>query len=333
MTREIERARVVFLAPGLDAFIKTDLQILQKHFDVHPVVWHGRSGLPRLTSKIISADAVFSWFAGDHSATASILASIRGIPSLLVSGGVDVAAMPEIGYGAMAEGMRKRLPTKLALNFSTLVLAFSDFSRNEISRAHAPRDLRTMYLGVDTHRFMPAEKKEEIVLTVGQVSKGNLKRKGLRAFVDAARRLPRFNFILAGRRVDDSFERIKTSAPPNLNLTGYLPDGELAGLIARSKVYVQASAHEGFGVALAEAMSCGCIPVVSDRGALPEVVGDAGLSVKYGDDEGLAQAINQAMTLPSSEGLKARERVQRNFSLEKREAGLKAAVEALVLGR
>jgi glycosyltransferase involved in cell wall biosynthesis len=330
MTEVVEKPDIMLLSTGVDAFIRTDLELLQKHFRVASVLWKGSYSLLRTARGIGRARLVFSWFAGDHSAVAALLACVRGRPSVLVSGGGDVAAMPEIGYGAMSRGIRWRTPAKIALGFSSLVLAFSDFSKEEISRAHPPRVLRTLYLGIDTRRFAPATVKENIVLTVGQVSDGNVKRKGFDAFSEAARRLPQFSFIIAGKRLDDSFDRLKSTAPPNLQLTGYIPDGELANLYSKCKVYVQASAHEGFCVALAEAMSSGCIPVVTDRGALPEVAGEVGMKFPYGDVDLLAEGINRAMEMPASEGAMARERVIRKFDLGRREEGLRTAIGQLL---
>ena len=329
MTAGVEESDILFLSTGFDAFIKTDLELLQKRFRVSPVLWKGKSSVLRTARGIGKARLVYSWFAGDHSAVAEVLARVRGKPSVLASGGGDVAAMPEIGYGAMSRGLRWRAPAKISLGLASVVLAFSDFSKDEISRAHRPRDLRTLYLGIDTLKFAPAAK-EDIVLTVGQVSEGNVKRKGFDTFLEAARNLPQYSFIVAGKGLDGSFDRLKSTAPPNLQLTGYLPDGELADLFSKSRVYVQASAHEGFCVALAEAMSSGCVPVVTGRGALPEVAGDVGAKFSYNNVGELAEGINRAMSMPASEGAKARERVIGNFSLERREEGLTKVISELL---
>ena len=58
-----------------------------------------------------------------------------------------------------------------------------------------------------------------------------------------------------------------------------LAEPELAAVIAGAAVLCLPSWFEGFGLPALEAIACGVPVVVSDRGALPEVVGDAGLIV------------------------------------------------------
>ena len=55
------------------------------------------------------------------------------------------------------------------------------------------------------------------------------------------------------------------------------------------------SHYEGFGLTALEAMACGTPVVASDRTALPEVVGDAGLLVDPDDAEAMAAGIERAM--------------------------------------
>jgi glycosyltransferase involved in cell wall biosynthesis len=96
-------------------------------------------------------------------------------------------------------------------------------------------------------------------------------------------------------------------------------------------VYCQLSTHESFGVALSEAMSCGCVPVVTRKYSLPEIVGDTGFYVPYNDPEATANAIRKALT--SNKGLKARARIEKVFSLEKREKILLQEMSDLIRSR
>jgi glycosyltransferase involved in cell wall biosynthesis len=51
------------------------------------------------------------------------------------------------------------------------------------------------------------------------------------------------------------------------------------------------SLDEGFGLPVLEAMACGTPVIVSNGGALPEVVGDAGIMFSLSEADGLSKAI------------------------------------------
>jgi alpha-1,3-rhamnosyl/mannosyltransferase len=83
-------------------------------------------------------------------------------------------------------------------------------------------------------------------------------------------------------------------------------DDDLAALMADADAFCLPSFAEGFGLPALEAMACGVPVLVSDRGALPELVGDAAIvteptvdAVEHGlarvfDDAGLAAALRTA---------------------------------------
>ena len=62
-------------------------------------------------------------------------------------------------------------------------------------------------------------------------------------------------------------------------------------ILAESWVYLQPSRYEGFGLAVAEAMACGTVPIVSRAGALPEIVGDAGVILSVTSPDSLATSL------------------------------------------
>jgi L-malate glycosyltransferase len=73
--------------------------------------------------------------------------------------------------------------------------------------------------------------------------------------------------------------------------SGALSDAALAAAVAGSDVFVLTSRHEGFGVPVLEAMTLGVPVVANAAGALPEVVGDAGLLVDALDPYAVAAAV------------------------------------------
>lgn len=71
---------------------------------------------------------------------------------------------------------------------------------------------------------------------------------------------------------------------------------ELPAIYSAATVLALPSLYEGFGLTALEAMACGCPVVGSNRAALPEVVGEAGLLVEAEDVEALAEALLRVLT-------------------------------------
>ena len=87
-------------------------------------------------------------------------------------------------------------------------------------------------------------------------------------------------------------------APNRIAAVSDPTDDDLAGLMAEADAYCLPSLFEGFGLTALEAMACGTAVVVSDRGALPEVVGDAGLVVTP-DADAVTSALERVLGDPS----------------------------------
>ena len=97
-----------------------------------------------------------------------------------------------------------------------------------------------------------------------------IKLKGLDIFVKAAAHLPRGEIFGLRPFRDDDKETLKSiQSSNNVELRGYVDQDELISYYQKAKIYCQLSYRESFGVALAEAMACGCVAVVTDRGAPP----------------------------------------------------------------
>lgn len=82
---------------------------------------------------------------------------------------------------------------------------------------------------------------------------------------------------------------------------------DLIALYSLAEAFVFPSWIEGFGLPLLEAMTCGAPVIASDRGAIPEVVGEAALLMDAEDAEGLAQHLIRVLRSPE-EANRLRER-------------------------
>ena len=71
---------------------------------------------------------------------------------------------------------------------------------------------------------------------------------------------------------------------------------ELAEIYTAASVYLDPSLQEGFGMQVIEAMACGTPVICSDRGALPEVTGEAALLVNPEDPAEMASAVSRVLS-------------------------------------
>jgi glycosyltransferase involved in cell wall biosynthesis len=78
---------------------------------------------------------------------------------------------------------------------------------------------------------------------------------------------------------------------------------DLVGLYSSCDAFVSPSWIEGFGLPVLEAMACGAPVIASDRGSLPEVVGDAALLIDPEDHFGLARLLERLLTTPEEMAL------------------------------
>ncbi len=306
-------------------FIQRDIDILSKHFEVDEIAVRKRSDIIKLAKKIKEADVVFIWFAGKHAGISVFLARLLGKKSLVVVGGYDAANVPEIGYGLWVQGtMLEKFLCKYSISHADFALPVSKFHEKEMLKIATPRKHEIVYNGVPDN-FCRGEigRKERKIATISILKKENIMRKGLLTYLRVAEHFPDYEFIIVGKPMDETPDILKQHAPANVKILGFLPHEELVDTLKKCSVYMQLSAYESFGIAVVEAMRCGCIPVVTNRGALPEVVGDAGIVVEYGDIENIAKGLQRAFEYSKNPDFikKVKDRSW-DFSLRKREEKL-----------
>jgi glycosyltransferase involved in cell wall biosynthesis len=283
---------------------------------------------------VAKSDLVLCWCADLSSLVAALAAKFLRRKSIVIVMGYEVACMPKIGYGRALTPIGKYI-VRSTIQLADRALAVSEFSRYEAVRniGVCPDKLKTVYHGfpVPEERTLP-DAKDRIALTVGSVTCNSQKfrRKGQDTFVEAARYLPDVTFILVGDWLDDSVDTLKALACPNVRFVQVGTGGFrlINEYYRRAKIYVQASLHEAFGCSVAEAMLYECVPVVTEAGSLPEVVGDTGFYAPKGQPEALARQIELA--LQSDRGISARKRIIERFSLENRQRALNEVIRMLI---
>jgi glycosyltransferase involved in cell wall biosynthesis len=191
-----------------------------------------------------------------------------------------------------------------AIDRAKRVLVVSDFTKEDVERFYpgASSRIRVTKEGVDQYCFW--EEKEvaqqqlkklwrranrqqstrPFVLYVGNA----YPHKNLEAFFYLARAEPRVDIVLVGRS-DYFYERLKErvikESITNIYFLGGVTDKELALLYRFARLYVFPSFYEGFGLPPLEAMQYNLPVLASNKGSLPEIIGDGGILVDIQDAE------------------------------------------------
>jgi glycosyltransferase involved in cell wall biosynthesis len=98
--------------------------------------------------------------------------------------------------------------------------------------------------------------------------------------------------------------------PEAVRTPGYLPQADLARVVAGAAALVAPSWYEGFGLPALEALACGTPVVASDLPALREVLGDQADLVPPGDPAALADALARTLEDPGDERRRAARRTR-----------------------
>ncbi len=206
------------------------------------------------------------------------------------------------------------------------VVTVSDCSRQDIARDFGlqPAGIALVHNGIDTEEFRPLPEVARQPLRLMATSSADAPLKGLRYLLLAlARLLPRYpelELLLVskpepGGRTERLIERLGISA--HIRCVNGISTADMVRYYAEAAIAVVPSIYEGFGLPAGEAMACG-VPVISTNGgALPEVVGDAGVLVPVRDAEALAEAIDSLLQDPQRRatlGTAGRQRILEQFS-------------------
>jgi glycosyltransferase involved in cell wall biosynthesis len=189
--------------------------------------------------------------------------------------------------------------TDAALGSADWAITPSEYTRRGVVEGYplAPDRVVAVPHGVDAEVFRPAARggRQAVARALGAdrpyvlfASIPSIAQKNLQALKTAMGRLvadglPHALVIAGGTAGGESPELLARiaadlpEAPGRVAWLGHQRDAELAGLMAEADAFCLPSLIESFGLTALEAMACGAPVVVSNRGALPEVVGDAGV--------------------------------------------------------
>jgi glycosyltransferase involved in cell wall biosynthesis len=299
----------------LKTFVKEEFNLLKKDHTItsFDLVIHASSfwQIPKYLidslfdwKNVRNSDVVWIWVADYPAIPFILLAKIFKKRIIVNISGFEVYAAPDIGYGNQLSLIRGAT-SRWILRNAICIIVMSEAYKKIVQELESSANVIVIPGWVDSKLCEePLSEKHGVVTSLTNYK-----------VVHLVKNIPLFKEATKGM---------------DAKVIENVPYATLISAFKTAKVYCQLSYTESFCVAVLEAMACGCIPVVSDRGGLPEIVGDAGFIVPYGDVEKTRDAIRLALLSTPADIKAVRDRA-RMFSIERRNTAVKKMLKEIVL--
>lgn len=188
---------------------------------------------------------------------------------------------------------------KIVMNFvkraNHLIVISESTKEDLIKYLKVPENkISLVYMGVDHNLYYPIKHKKNKNFTVGFLG-GLVKRKNARILLEVAEILKGENIVFKIGGKGQGFVELKKQKEKrnlkNVEFLGFIPDDELNQFYNSLDLFIVPAIYDGFSMPGLEAMACGCPIIVSNTSALPEVAGNAGITVNPFDSNDIASKI------------------------------------------
>ena len=306
---------IVYSFPVRTAFIERDLEMIRPHAAIKDLEFtQSAFKLPfylilqffQLLWYLPSTSQYLCFFGGYHCILPVVFGKAFSKKCTIQAGGTDCINMPEIGYGNFRKKWL-RMATVFSFKNCSLILPVAEAlvsqHYNYDPRINPKQGLLQLIPGLKTPiqvipngfdtkfwKELGMERVRHSFISVA-TSTSTLARalvKGYDLIAQLAASNPEWSFTLVG---DANYQ----ATSPNILVLGKERPEALVQLYNTHEFYLQLSSSEGFPNALGEAMACGCIPIGSAVGAIPEILGDTGLLLKRKALGALQQLIQDLM--------------------------------------
>ena len=310
------------------AYLKGDVWVRPKNININ-IVSLGLNNISQIYQASVKYRTLIKNFQPDvvhaHMVHANIFARVSRtfipVPKLICT-----------AHNSNEGGQLRMLAYKFTNHLSDLNTNVSDeASKSLIAKgAFSKSNLITVYNGVDLNKF---NKKYSICklnsnvinfICVGRFNEQKDYPNLLRTIVflkDKVSNL-KFKFYIVG---DGELRSQLEKLIEGLHINDYVEllgkRSDIPDLLNAADFFVLPSKHEGLPTVVIEAMACECFVIATDCGGSKEIMGDTGILVPPQNSEALAEALKEAVNKTPLEikenNLKARQRVEELFSLEK----------------
>ncbi|MCE7055641.1 glycosyltransferase family 4 protein [Algoriphagus sp. AGSA1] len=330
---------IIYTFPIRTAFIDRDLEMIRPEMKITALEFtQNPAKLPfyfilqflQLLWLLPRTTQYLCFFGGYHSVLPVWFGKVFKKKCIIQAGGADCMNMPEIGYGNFRKKWLRKATVYSFVNCDLILPVAGALVEQEYK--YDPRisskqgllnlipnlatPIQVIPNGFDTNFWkdqkINREPKSLISVATGTSKQSRALVKGYDLIEQLASLHPDIKITLVG-------DKNYFTPYSNINVLGKQSKEELLALYNSHQIYLQISTSEGFPNALAEAMACGCIPVGSSVGAIPEIIGSENLILKTKNYHELESIVLTTLKNDQSEGKKkSRERIVAEFNFDNR---------------
>jgi glycosyltransferase involved in cell wall biosynthesis len=194
---------------------------------------------------------------------------------------------------------------KVAKKLSHFITGSKNSYRQIMDIFQLPKDsLRVIYDGVDSTVFNKAPEIKRSLNRLLVINSGDTPLKGLKYLLEAVAALKlerKIQLTIVGKPMKNGYTQGLVDSlgiADCVTHLGQITTDKLVQHYSTATMVVVPSVYEGFGLPAAEAMCCGAPVISTTAGALPEIVGDAGILVPPADTRALVEAISGLLDNP-----------------------------------
>lgn len=228
------------------------------------------------------ADLYYAWWFG-YGIFPLIVSKLKG-KAFIVTGNIHT----QDGGNLKDWFWLKRIAMILTMKYSSRTLFTSYTDMNRIEDLKLSNSEVVYHSVIENCATIDNSIRKNIIVTITHLTKENIKRKMLLESIEAfsliAKDIKDYKYYICGT-VGSGLEDVKEKINQlNMNeqiiIKGKISDEEKKDLLLKSKIYLQPSTCEGFGLAIIEAASLGVPVVTNSEPCIKEINED---SVEYGD--------------------------------------------------
>ena len=304
-------------------YYKNDRDILE---DISSDIYYSNNFFSFISS-ILKVDYVYCWWW--HTSIFQII-----ISKLLRKKVICTGALHMFDYGGGDTFFKRnflyRILHRISFYLADVNLFITNDQKKQIASHIKVNNPRVVYSSLEKNHLkdyfrIKKDKKNNkttIIASTLWLTKSSIKRKGLFETLDALDLLSNneFFFYIIGKK-DNGYESLikkieSLKIKEKIRILTDLPTKDKFNILENTDLYLQPSHYEGLGNAVIEAMSRGCVPIVSRFASQPEVVGNIGYIVNEINKNEISYKILEYLNLSVEDKIKLRNNIL-DFSHDK----------------